>query len=36
VRSFGAAADGKTVDTPAVNQAIAVAAATGGGCASGR
>ena len=31
VRSFGAAADGKTVDTPAVNQAIAVAAATGGG-----
>ena len=31
VRSFGAAADGKTVDTPAVNRAIAAAAATGGG-----
>jgi polygalacturonase len=31
VRSFGATADGKTVDTPAVNRAIAVAASTGGG-----
>ena len=31
VRSFGAAADGKALDTPAVNQAIAAAAAAGGG-----
>jgi polygalacturonase len=31
VRSFGATADGKTVDTRAVNQAIEAAAATGGG-----
>jgi len=31
VRSFGATADGKTIDTPAVNQAIAAAAAAGGG-----
>ena len=31
VKSFGAAADGKTIDTPAVNRAIAAAAATGGG-----
>ena len=31
VRSFGAAADGKTIDTPAVNQAISAAAAAGGG-----
>jgi len=31
VRSFGAVADGKTVDTPAVNRAIAAAAAAGGG-----
>jgi polygalacturonase len=30
-RSFGAVADGKTVDTPAVNRAIAAAAAAGGG-----
>ena len=31
VRSFGAAGDGKTLDTPAVNRAIAAAAAAGGG-----
>ena len=31
VRSFGAAADGKTIDTAAVNWAIAAAAAAGGG-----
>jgi polygalacturonase len=31
VRSFGAAADGTAVDTPAVNSAIAAAAAAGGG-----
>ena len=31
VRSFGAVADGKAVDTPAVNRAIAAAAAAGGG-----
>jgi polygalacturonase len=31
VRSFGAVADGKAVDTPAVNRAIAAAAASGGG-----
>jgi polygalacturonase len=31
VRSFGATADGKTLDTPAVNRAIAAAAAIGGG-----
>lgn len=31
VKSFGATADGKTVDTPAVSRAIAAAAATGGG-----
>jgi polygalacturonase len=31
VRSFGATADGKTIDTPAVNQAISAAAAAGGG-----
>jgi len=31
VTSFGARGDGKTLDTPAINQAIAAAAATGGG-----
>ena len=31
VRSFGATGDGKTLDTPAVNQAIDAAAAAGGG-----
>jgi polygalacturonase len=31
VRSFGAVADGKAVDTPAVNRAIAAVAAAGGG-----
>jgi polygalacturonase len=31
VRSFGAAGDGTAVDTPAVNRAIAAAAAAGGG-----
>ena len=31
VKSFGAAADGKTIDTAAVNRAIAAAAAAGGG-----
>jgi polygalacturonase len=31
VRLFGAIADGKTLDTPAVNRAIAAAAAIGGG-----
>ena len=31
VRSFGATADGKTIDTPAVNRAISAAAAAGGG-----
>lgn len=31
VRTFGAAGDGKTVDTPAVNRAIAEAASRGGG-----
>jgi polygalacturonase len=31
VRSFGAAGDGKTVDTPAVNRAIEAVAAAGGG-----
>lgn len=31
VRSYGAAGDGKTVDTPAVNRAIEAAAAAGGG-----
>ncbi len=31
VRSFGATADGKTLDTPAVNRAISAAAAAGGG-----
>ena len=31
VRSFGAVADGNAVDTPAVNRAIAAAAAAGGG-----
>jgi polygalacturonase len=31
VRSFGATADGKTLDTPSVNRAIAAAAAIGGG-----
>jgi polygalacturonase len=31
VRSFGAVADGKTIDTAAVNRAIAAAAAAGGG-----
>ena len=31
VRKYGAAGDGKTVDTPAVNQAIEAAAASGGG-----
>lgn len=31
VRSFGATGDGKTVDTPAVNKALAAVAAAGGG-----
>jgi len=31
IRSFGAAGDGRTVDTPAVNRAIATAASSGGG-----
>ena len=31
VRTFGAAGDGKTVDTPSVNSAIAAASAKGGG-----
>jgi len=31
VRTFGAAGDGKTIDTPAVNRAIDAAAAAGGG-----
>jgi polygalacturonase len=31
VRTYGAAGDGKTLDTPAVNRAIAAAAAAGGG-----
>ena len=31
VKSFGAAADGKTIDTAAVNRAIAAAATAGGG-----
>ena len=31
VMSFGATADGKTIDTPAVNRAISAAAAAGGG-----
>jgi polygalacturonase len=31
IRSFGAIGDGTTVDTPAVNRAIATAAASGGG-----
>src|SRR6185312_12923000 len=31
VRAFGAAGDGKTIDTPAVNRAIETAAANGGG-----
>jgi polygalacturonase len=31
VRNYGAAGDGKTVDTPAVNRAIEAAAAAGGG-----
>ena len=30
VRAFGAAGDGKTIDTPAINQAIGAAAAGGG------
>ncbi len=31
IRSFGAAADGKSIDSPAINRAIAAAAAAGGG-----
>jgi polygalacturonase len=31
VRAFGAAGDGRTIDTPAINRAIDVAAAAGGG-----
>lgn len=31
IRSFGARGDGKTIDTPAINQAIASASAAGGG-----
>jgi polygalacturonase len=31
VRDFGATGDGKTLDTPSINKAIAAAAATGGG-----
>src|SRR5260370_17311446 len=31
VRAFGAVGDGKTIDTPAVNQTIEAAAASGGG-----
>ncbi len=31
VRAFGAKGDGKTLDTPAINQAIAAAASAGGG-----
>jgi polygalacturonase len=31
VRTYGAAGDGKTVDSPAINKAIEAAAATGGG-----
>ena len=31
VRKFGAVADGKTIDSPAINKAIEAAAAAGGG-----
>src|SRR5215467_6822709 len=31
VRKFGATGDGKTLDSPSINQAIAAAAAAGGG-----
>ena len=31
IRSFGAASDGKTIDTPAINRAIEAAATAGGG-----
>jgi len=36
VRTFGAKADGKTLDTPAINKAIDAAAAAGGVLCSSR